>query len=122
MKFANVLAAVAVLGLACYVLAEDTPAPKKHDHIGGKIVKVEGTDIFIKTWAHGDQEAKEVTVKTDDKTVFTVDGKDAKLADLKADLFVRVTPKEGVATKVEASTKRPEHKKPAGDEKPSDSK
>lgn len=120
MKLANVLAAVAVLGLACYVLAEDTPAPK-HNHLGGKIVKIDGTNIVIKTWAHGDQESKEVTVATDDKTVFTLDGKDAKLADLKADLFVRVTPKEGTATKVEASTTRPEHKKPAGD-KPADSK
>jgi hypothetical protein len=115
MKLANVLAAVAVLGVACYVLAEDTPTTKPHhDHIGGKIVKIDGTNIVIKTWAHGDQEAKEVTVATDDKTVFTLDGKDAKLADMKADLFVRVTPKEGTATKVVASTKAPEHRKPAG--------
>ena len=91
-------------------LADDQPTTKPHgDHIGGKIVKVDGANLVIKTWAHGDQESKEVTVKTDDKTVFTLDGNDAKLADMKADLFVRVTPREGTATKVEAFTKPPHH-------------
>ena len=35
----------------------------------------------------------------------------AAIADLKADLFVRVTPREGVATKIAAFTKMPEHPK-----------
>jgi hypothetical protein len=119
MKLANVLAAVAVLGLACYVLAEDTPAPK-HKHLGGQIVKIDGTNLVISV-KHKGEDAKEVTVATDDKTVFTLDGKDAKLADLQKDYWVHVTPADGTATKVDAFTKKPEHKKPAGD-KPSDSK
>ena len=114
MKLANLLAAVAVLGFVSYVLADDTPTTKPHhDGIGGKIVKIDGTNIVIKTRAHGDVESKEVTVATDDKTVFTLDGKDAKLADMKEGLWVRVTPAQGTATKVSAKTPK---------EKPSDSK
>jgi hypothetical protein len=118
MKLATLLALVAVMGLVGVVVAADAPkeAPKDkpaHDMgIRGKIVKVEGANVVVKTWARGG-EGKEVTVVTDDKTVVTIDEKDAKVADLKADLFVRITPAEGTAQKIVASTKAPERKKPA---------
>ncbi len=116
MKLARILAAVAVLGLVSYVLADDTPTTKpSHNGLRGKIVKIDGTNIVVKTRGHGDNEGKEVTVATDANTTFTLDGKDAKLADLKADMFVRVTPATGTATKVSASTKAPTwHHAPAG--------
>ena len=114
MKLTNLLAAVSVLGLVSYVFAADEPTskPKHHDGVMGKLVKVDGTDIVLSVKHRGDTEAKEVTVKTDDKTVVTLDKQEAKLADLKADMWVYATPAEGVATKVMASTKRPERHKP----------
>lgn len=78
---------------------------KKGKALRGKITKVEDGKITVK---HG---SDEVTVSTDDKTSVTLDGKDAKVADLKEGLFVAVTPAEGTATSITATTKRPEHKK-----------
>jgi len=69
----------------------------------GKIVKVDGTNVVVATRERGGT-AKEVTVATDDKTEITVDGKAAKLEDLKADMRVYVTPPTGTATKVSVST------------------
>jgi hypothetical protein len=113
MKLANIVAAVAVLGLVSWALASVEPTTKpKHDGVRGQIVKIDGNNITIKTRARGETEGKEVVVKTDDKTVFTLDEKEAKLADLKADYWVRVTPAEGTATKVNAFTKKPERRKP----------
>jgi hypothetical protein len=117
MKLANLLAVVAILGLAGMAYAADEPSPSpspkpKFDGIGGKIVKVDGAKITVKTRAHRGEDAKEVVVTTDDKTTVTLDDKDAKVADLKVDMFVRVSPAEGTATKIVASTKMPERHKP----------
>jgi hypothetical protein len=109
MKLAKVLAAVAVLGFVGMAMAQEAPKEKPKG-LYGKIVKVEGTDVTVKTMARRGTEGKEVVVKTDDKTVVTIDGKDAKFADLKEGYFVRVTPAEGTATKIAARTKPREHK------------
>ena len=69
----------------------------------GTIVKVDGKNIVVKT-GRGDN-AKEVTVATDDKTTFVVDAEPGKLADLKADMQVRITPETGTAEKVNATSK-----------------
>jgi hypothetical protein len=94
----QVMAVLAVVGLAGMVLAQDkAPATVK-----GTVVKVDKTDLTIKT-GKGDT-AKEVVVKTDDKTVVTIDGEKKTVADLKADMRVTVTPAEGLATSIEAKT------------------
>jgi hypothetical protein len=102
MKLAKLLAVVAVVAMVgSIVMAQDAPAARG---LRGTIVKVEGANVIVKTMARGTTEAKEVTVATDDKTAVTVDGKEAKLADLKAGMRVNVTPAEGTATKIAAST------------------
>jgi hypothetical protein len=123
MKVAKLLALVVVLGMVGVAVAAEGDAPKKTRTPGiwGKIVKVEGTNIVVASRTRGSTETKEVTVATDDKTVFTLDEKEAKLADLKADMFVRITPATGTAEKVIASTKMPERpKKPAEAPKPAE--
>ena len=108
MKFASILAAVAVLGMASYMMGgEPTSKPTSkpaNDHFRAKIVKVDGTNLVL-TVHHKGEEAKEVTVKTDDKTVVVIDQEEAKLADLKEGMNVLVTPKEGTATRIAAWTK-----------------
>jgi len=123
MKVAKLLALAAVLGMAGFAMAQDAPkeAPKKTRTPGlrGKIVKVEGTNVTISQRARGGGEAKEVTVDASAAAV-TLDGKEAKVADLKADMFVTITPETGKAEKITAFTKMPERKKPADTPKPAE--
>ena len=115
MKVAKLLALAVVLGMVGVAVAAEGDAPKKTRPPGimGKIVKIDGTNIVIAKRTRGSDQTTEVTVATDDKTVVTLDRKEAKLADLKADMFVFVTPETGTAAKVSAMTKMPERKKPA---------
>jgi|GEM_PF-2455400 len=106
MKLANVLAAVVILSFAGSVLAQ-TATTRPARGLRGTIVKVDGTNVVVKTMARGGAEGQEVTVATDDKTAVTIEGKEAKVADLKADLFVNVTPAEGTATKIVATATPP---------------
>jgi hypothetical protein len=99
---AVMLAGALVLGLVSIVVAADSATA---DMLRGKVVKVDGVNLTVKT-GRGDA-AKEVVVITDDKTAVTLDGKAAKVADLKEGNWVRVTPVTGTATKIEAFTKRP---------------
>ncbi len=94
------LAAVAAWTAAAY-------AAEKHPAVEGTIVSVSGNDLVIST-KKGDK-ASEVTVKTDENTRIKIDGKDAKLQDLKAGMHATVPAYEEVATQVLAhSTKGPE--------------
>ena len=79
--------------------------------IKGQIVSVaaDGTSVVVMTLG---KKGTEVTVTTDKDTKVTIDGAEAKLADLKKDQWVVVTPGIGLATSIKASTKKPE-KKPA---------
>jgi hypothetical protein len=85
--------------LAGQVIGADEAKPAT---LKGTVVKVEEAKVTVKV---GD---KEVVVVTDSKTVVTLDGKDAKVADLKAGLRVSVTPVEGVATTIKARTPKAE--------------
>jgi hypothetical protein len=121
MKLVKLLAVAAVLAVAgsAYAAEAAAEAPKKAGRtkgLRGKIVKVEDGKITVKTMARGTTESKEVTVATDDKTVVTLDKKEAKVADLKVDMYVHVTPAEGTATKISAMTKAPEPRKPKADQ------
>jgi len=96
MKAATLLAMVALLGMVSFCAAQD--APKS---MTGTVVKVDGANVTVKAGE------KEVVVVTDDKTAVTVDGKEAKVADLKAGMAVTVTPDTGTAAKIVATTPKP---------------
>jgi hypothetical protein len=126
MKVAEMLAMLGVLSLAtCAMAAEGDKKPAHPAGLRGKVVKVDGANVVIMTRARDAKEGKEVTVATDDKTAVTIDGKDAKVADLKAGMYVSITPETGTATKIAAMTKLPDRKpggghKPGGHDKPAD--
>jgi hypothetical protein len=89
------VALVGVVGSAAALLAADAPA----DVLRGKVVSVD-TDkgTLVVAPRNGDN----VTVATDKDTKVTVDGKDATLADVKAGLFVEVSPATGTAKTITA--------------------
>jgi hypothetical protein len=106
MKIAKLLAVLSVVGLMGNVaLAQGGGGGGRGmNGLMGTVVKVDGTNLVVKQMARGQTEAKEVTVATDDKTKVTLDGKEAKLADLKEGLRVMVSPAEGTATTIAAMT------------------
>jgi len=65
--------------------------------IVGTVVKVDGSNIVIKT--HG-KNAGEVTIPTDAKTQFELNDAPASLDKVKAGYEVAATPKTGIAKKV----------------------
>ncbi len=71
----------------------------KGDNVKGKITKIDGKTLTISSGKKGEE--KDVTVTVDDKTTYTVDGKDAKLEDLKEGQRITVTPATGTATHIE---------------------
>ena len=95
------LVAAVVTGMAEMALAQATTRPRG---LLGTLVKVDGKNLVIQV-RQRDAEPKEVTVATDDKTEFVVDAEAGKLADLKAEMRVMITPETGTATKVSARSK-----------------
>jgi hypothetical protein len=97
--------AIAVMTSAAVpaVAADDKPATPakaaKKAGLRGSVVKVDGTKLVISTGKKA--EAKEVTIETSDKTVITVEGQTAKLADLKPGQKVVITPDTGTAEKID---------------------
>jgi hypothetical protein len=74
----------------------------------GKIVSINGSSVVIQS--HGRKDGKStMTVVTDANTMVTIDGKSSKVSDLTAGLFVRVSPSEGTATIISATSTKPEH-------------
>jgi hypothetical protein len=100
MKFLiTAIAMVALLGFVTSAHAKDAkPKP-------GHFVKVDGMELTYKGGAKGT--GKEHTVKIDDKTKITLDGKEAKVTDLKADMYIEVTAEKDVASLIAASTTPP---------------
>jgi ribosomal protein L21E len=74
----------------------------RHDILHGIVKKVDGNAITVEMGA-GDT-AKEVVVQTDEKTKFTVDHADGKLADVKEGELVAIGPATGVAHRVDVNT------------------
>ena len=64
--------------------------------VRGKVVKVDGDKLVIAKGKNGE----EVTIATNADTKITIEGKEAKLADLQAGQVVAVTPAEGTATTI----------------------
>jgi hypothetical protein len=93
-----VFAAVVVLCIASVALCQ-TSRPARPPGVMGTIVKVDGSNIVVSVRQRG-ADATEKTVATDSKTVFMVDAEPAKLADLKPEMRVTITPDTGTAVKV----------------------
>ena len=108
--FMSAIVALLICGLVGVVQAK-APADgkKKEKPVRGQIISVaaDGTSVVIMT---AGKTASEMTITTDAKTKVTVDGTEAKLADLKKDLYVLVTPGTGVATTITATTAKPDKK------------
>ncbi len=89
--------------------AADKDKADANTHMG-KVVKVEGNKLIMV----GKDGKDEHTHTLAPDAQITLDGKEAKLTDLRKDLFVRVTTKEGdknTALRVEAQTKAFDDKK-----------
>lgn len=106
-KLMAALAIAATVG-AFNANAADPAAPAKPDKpakaakkagLKGSVVKVDGNNVVISAGKKND--VKEVTVTTDDKTVVTIEGKPAKLADLKPGQKVVITPETGTAQTID---------------------
>ena len=90
---------VAVMALVCLV-ASPSLAEKKDETAEGTFVKVDGKTLTIK-----DKENKEHSCEIAPDAKVSCDGKECKVADLKAGFKVKVTISDKKATKIEASSK-----------------
>jgi hypothetical protein len=95
---------MAVLAVALFLAMPMVAKAAEDDTHDGKVVSV-GNNKLTMTDKDGKNEMSH-TIATG--ATITLDGKEAKLDDLKAGYFVKVTTKKGeknVATKIEATTK-----------------
>ena len=96
------LAMVGILTFTSFVHAAPDTNYKRASKTG-VLVKVDGKDVIYKGGAKGT--GKEWQLATDDKTKITLDGKEAKLDDLKQGQSLKLTiSSEGVLTKIEATS------------------
>lgn len=101
------LAVMLMVGFTSVAMAAK-PAKGEKPVVGQlKSVAADSKSIVVATMG---KTASEQTIVVDDKTTVTVDGKDGKLADLKADMYVVVSPAIGTATSIVASTEKPKGK------------
>lgn len=93
--------------------AADKPAKgdKKAKGVRGKVVKVDGDKLVLSSGKKGEE--KEVAVTTGASTKVVIDGKEAKLADLKAGQVVMVSPAEGTAETITVAAAKPKKEKAA---------
>jgi len=93
---------LAVLALAVFAAAPALALDKKADTHEGTFVKAaaDGKSFTMKS-----KEGKEHSHDLAADAKVSCDGKDCKLADLKADVKIKVTVVDNKATKVEATTK-----------------
>jgi hypothetical protein len=80
-------------------------AAKKPKALKGKVVKVDGDKLVLATG--NKKEPKEVTVTADADTKVMIEGKAAKLADLKEGQQVTITPAEGTAQAIVVAAPKP---------------
>ncbi|HET6250778.1 MAG TPA: hypothetical protein VFE47_24020 [Tepidisphaeraceae bacterium] len=102
-----VLAFTALLALVGFVGFGHAADAKTHKHTG-TFVKI---DSGVMTYKGLRAPNKEHTIKVDDaKTKVTVEGKDAKLADIKADMYLTITDEDGTAVAIAATATAPTKK------------
>jgi hypothetical protein len=111
-KVFQVFAALALLGLVGSPIAAAAGGGKVKPDFVGKITKVD-TDAKSVTFTSGKgHKAGVFAVQVDANTKISVDGKDAKLADLKADMYVSIFGQaDQAATQIIASTTPPSNGK-----------
>jgi hypothetical protein len=115
MKTVKLLAMVAVVGLVSYALvAAEGDAPKRPAGLRGVITAVAGADgiLTIKKMAKEEADRVEVKVLTNADTKVTIEDKDAKVADLKADMRVLITPEDAGKDKAAVTIKVMPPRKP----------
>ena len=111
------LAAVLALGAAFTltpVIAQAAPAQahvqavqKKVHTTKGTVSSVDGDTVVVSVENKKTGTSKDHKIKTDSNTKVTLDGKDAKVSDLKAGMLVTITPGEGkgaAASQIEATS------------------
>ena len=102
--FAHSLVLLATLGLASAASAADSArkaAKAKDKPVRGQVISVEAQSIKIKSPGKKGQEPTEQVLAINDKTKIEIDGKEAKLADLKPRQRIMATLDAGVVTKIE---------------------
>jgi hypothetical protein len=106
------------LGLALFVgasaLADDSKAAKQGFTHDGTVTKVTAEKLVMVDNAKNGVEEKEQTFLLDDNARVTIDGKKAKLEDLKVNQKIRVTNKKGdesMVVRVEALDKNEKFEK-----------
>jgi hypothetical protein len=133
------LAIIAIVGMISAArAADDKPKPEKggdkpakadkpakQKAVRGEVVSVDGSTLKVKTGKKGQEQ--EVNVATDANTVVMIEGKPAKLADLKPGQKVQITPDTGTAAKIAVPAAKPKKEnagKPAekGEKKPAEAK
>lgn len=97
-----VIAMITLVGFVGFTRAEDAPKPKVHK---GVFVKVDNNVVTYHGGVKG--KGKEYTIKIDDSTKVTLDGKDAKIADIKGDTYIEITETKGTASAITALTTPP---------------
>jgi hypothetical protein len=111
--FRNVMLGLALLSFVGIAqAAQANKAAKGPKALNGTILKIDGTSITVKHPVKN-ADPKEVVVATDKDTKITLDGNEAKLADLKEGMRVKVTPATGTAKTIDAKTVKPRAKKNA---------
>jgi len=77
----------------------------------GTITSIDGNTLKLTTMGTKKQPGEEKTFTVDDKTTIFLDGKEAKLTELKAGQGVTILASGTTVTKVDATTNPPEKKK-----------
>jgi hypothetical protein len=96
------VAAFALLGFVGSAFAAKEAKPKVHK---GHFVKVDDKVLTYKGGVKG--KGTDHTIKIDEKTKVTIDGKEAKVTDLKGDIYLEITEMDGTASLIAASTTPP---------------
>jgi formylglycine-generating enzyme required for sulfatase activity len=88
----RVAVGVAGVNFGATGMLADLPKVVRPRNVRGTIVKVDGTNLIVRSTTRPDVDPTDTTVTTNDKTIVTLDGKPAKLVDLKEGMTVTVIP------------------------------
>ena len=104
------MTAIVLLLVAGIAGAAETKTETKKEGKGlrGQISKIDGMTLTVTSGGKKNPKTTEVTV--DDKTAVTRDGKDAIVTDLAVGDYVMISPADGTAKTIKASTTKPEKK------------
>ena len=109
MKTASILALTAILALPSALLSAHRRPRSETKTIQGTVMVVEDDNIVVQTRTRG-VGTREVTVMIDERTAVTIDGRRSNASELMRGMYVVVSPVEGTATDIVATTVAPENK------------